>query len=265
MWITSENLSTISADERVPLPVSTDPKSTPAEPMVLIQLLRDTTSHIELNRGLKVPELWVGEKEVWLGNGVYKWVCWKDGADVIRTRMGSGGNEILNKYRKQRWPRRFQRWIACSFNKRSGHKPWERTQFTNLLTEIETSLDLDIDEKSNVFISEVEIPRTPAKTNVFWGSRINRDCTLLRLETIEALKMYCQHDYDGFMGTVHRYKTVITNDLCANTNSGPIFTAEMAKDAMQNLAATSWAAPVPHETIQYVRDIIQHHLSNPRI
>lgn len=232
--------------------------------MALTQLLREAASHLELNRDLKPPELWVGDNKVRLGDGVYQWVCWKDGAGVIRTQMGTAGNDILSRYHTQRWPRRIQRWIACSFNKRSVHKPWELKGFINVLAGIEISEGLDIDEKSNTFVSEVEIPQTPAKTNMFWGARINRNCTLLRLETIEALKMYCQHDYDGFMNLVHVYKTVITKDLCANTNSGPIFKPEMVKDAMQRLAATSWAGDVPHETIQYVRDILYHHLAHQK-
>jgi hypothetical protein len=246
-------------DERVPEPIDTVPRSAPTDPKSLAQLLEEKTLQPEISWAKTTPELRVGEKEIRLGDGVYKWVFWKDDTGVIRTRVGKRGNETLRLYREWRWPRRVQRWMAFSFNKRAGQKPWERTRFTNVLSGIE---NYDINEKSQATISEVECAEVPAKTKIFWGARTNRDCTLLRVETIEALKMYCKQDFDGFMNMVHRYKTVITNDLCENITPGPIFTAGMVKDTMQRLAATSWAGLVPEETINYVRQILHHHLAS---
>jgi len=248
-------------DERVPEPNNTVPRSALTHPISLTQLLDDKAWQSEINRGKKTPELWVGAKEIRLGDGVYKWVCWKDGAGAIRTRMGIEGNETIRRYRSQRWPRRVQRWMAFSFNKRAGHKPWERTRFTDVLSGSE-SLNYDIYEKSQSMISGVGCSELPTKTKKFWGTRTNRECTLLRVETIEALKTYCRHDYDGFMSMVHRYKTVITNDIRENITPGPIFMAGMVKVATQRLAATSWAGLVPDETIKYVRQILHYHLAN---
>jgi hypothetical protein len=236
-------------DERVPEPINTVPRSAPTDLISLAQLLEEKTLQPEINCAKTTPELWVGGREIRLADGVYKWVFWKDGNGVIRTRVGKRGNESLRLYREWRWPRRVQRWMAFSFNKRAGHKPWERTRFTNVLSGIE-SFNYDIYEKSQSTISEAECAEVKSKTKTFWGARINRDCTLFRVETIEALKMYCNEDYDGFINMVHRYKTVITNDLCENITSGPIFTAGMVKDTMQRLAATSWAGLVPDETIK---------------
>jgi hypothetical protein len=254
-------ISIRSTDDRVLEPINIVSRSIPTDPNPLTQLLEDTSSQTERDRDDKVPELWVAGKEIPLGDGVYKWVCWKYGTGAVRTRMGTEGNEIIKRYRAQRWPRRVQRWMAFSFNKRAGHKPWERTRFTNVLSGIE-SLDCDIYEKSQSLISEVEISEIPAKTKVFWGARTNHDCTLLRVESIEALKMYCKHDYDGFMNMVHQYKTVITKDICENIPPGPMFMAGMVKDATQRLAATSRAGLVPDETDNYVRTILHHHLAN---
>src|SRR5271154_2649819 len=156
-------------DERVPEPIDTVPRSAPTDPISLTQLLEEKTLQPEINGAKTTPELWVGGREIRLGDGVYKWVFWKDGSGVIRTCVGKRGNESLRLHRERRWPRCVQRWMAFSFNKRAGHKPWERTPLiTNVLSGIE---NYDIYEKSQATISEVERTEVPAKTKTFWGAR----------------------------------------------------------------------------------------------
>jgi hypothetical protein len=114
-----------------------------------------------------------------------------------------------------------------------------------------------------VIIDPFEDPiQNPRITRSFLGLVENRNCTLLRLETIEALKLYSQRDFCGFMDRIHQYKGIITLDIRNNLNRGPIFNAAMVKSAVEKLIKAALEEYLPLETFKYVRDIMFHYLAN---
>ena len=211
----------------------------------------------------KLEELWVGNKHIQIDSkssesgGWYKWVCWKDAAGVIRTKIKSSN---VVEYRRMRWPTHRQRLMALSFDGRAAHKPWERERFTNILLGEPTNHD--ILEKYESVVSEIEVDEYPSATSeVFWGLTTNRIFTLLRVETIKALKLYSQRDYEGFMNMIHKYKGLITKDICNNLNRGPIFSSGMVANALQVLVKAPDEG-IPTNKLVYIRDIIYHYLIN---
>jgi hypothetical protein len=159
-----------------------------------------------------------------------------------------------------RWPTYGQRLMALSFDGRATHKPWERERFANIL--IGEPTNYDILEKHTSVVSEIEVDEYPfAMSKVFWGLTTNRVFSLLRVETIKALKLYCQQDYEGFMKMIHKYKGLITEDICNNLNRGPIFSSGMVANALDVLVKASDQA-IPNGTLGYIRDIVYHYLIN---
>jgi hypothetical protein len=106
------------------------------------------------------------------------------------------------------------------------------------------------------------LPPLPEAPREFLGVVENRLCTLLRLETIEAFRVYCQRDFRSFMESVHQHKNLITLDIRNNLNRGPIFSAGMVAYALQKLIESSLNEYLPYEDLKYVRDIMFHYLAN---
>jgi hypothetical protein len=227
-------------------------------------------------------ELWIGEDNVNIkrkrttglasaDDGAYKWVYWKDGSGVVRTAIRKEGSAVVKTFRAMRWPKRRQRWRVFSFHERDAHTPWERNPYVNRLQKLSSvarpneppNLYL---EKEGARISQSSVP-PPLNTKVvqrkiFWGAEENFVCSLLRVETIDALALYCTGDYYGFMDMVHTHKSLITQDLIHNLNRGPIFSGAMVGYAMENLVKASLKEFIPQETLAYVRDIMFHYLAN---
>jgi hypothetical protein len=224
-------------------------------------------------------ELWVGEEKVEMkrkrttglgtpDDGVYKWVYWRDGAGVVRTSVAKGGNAVVKTFRAMRWPKKYQRWRVFSFNGRDAHTPWERHNYANRLQKSSPSLS-----STNSTFATLEKPGakensiTPSTTKIvetktFYGTEENFTCTLLRVETIEALRLYCEGDYYGFMDMIHAHKSLITMDIRHNLNRGPIFSGAMVGYALNILVQASLRQFIPQETLACVRDIMYHYLAN---
>jgi hypothetical protein len=231
-------------------------------------------------------ELWIGEDQVNIkrkrttglasaDDGAYKWVYWKDGSGVVRTAIRKEGSAVVKTLRAMRWPKRRQRWRVFSIHDRDAHAPWERNPYINRLQVQKEKLDdpstdptsVDI-EKSFARISQSPIPPSPTtgtnivQRKIFWGTEENLVCSLLRVETIDALYLYCTGDYDGFMKKVHTHKSLITQDFIHNLNRGPIFSGAMVGYALETLVKSSLKEFIPQETLAYVRDIMFHYLAN---
>src|SRR2546423_1426432 len=227
-------------------------------------------------------ELWIGEDKVNIkrkrttglvsaDDGAYKWVYWKDGSGVVRTAIRKEGSAVVKTFRAMRWPKRLQRWRVFSFHDRDAQAPWDRNPYINRLQKEKSAApsngppDIGL-EKSGAIISESPITTTPTintvQRKIFWGTEENLVCSLLRVETIDALALYSVGDYYGFMDRVHTYKSLITQDLIHNLNRGPIFSGAMVGYALENLVKSSLKEFIPQETLAYVRDIMFHYLAN---
>lgn len=99
-------------------------------------------------------------------------------------------------------------------------------------------------------------------SKTFLGSFENGNCTMLRIQTIQALKLYCERDFMGFMKLIQQHKSIITLDIRNNLGRGMIFSAPMVRIALQNLVEDSLQEYIPMESLSYVRDIIFHYLAN---
>lgn len=217
-------------------------------------------------------ELWVAEEKISMkkrrttglmatDDGVYKWVYWRDGAGVVRSSVPKDGNAVVKTFRAMRWPKRFQRWRVFSFHGRDAHTPWERHTYVNSLGSSPASSSTLVSIEKHEQPPEQK-PEKLVETKSFFGLEENISCTLLRVETIEALKRYCQGDYYGFMDLVHTHKSLITMDIRHNLNRGPIFSGAMVGYALNILVKASLAEFIPQETLAFVRDIMFHYLAN---
>lgn len=109
-------------------------------------------------------------------------------------------------------------------------------------------------------IQDPSLPDTDSR--IFLGAFENRHCTLLRLQTIEALKLYSNRDFVGFMELIHQHKSIITLDIRNNLNRGPVFSGAMVGYALDKLIQSSLTEYIPYENLKYVRDIMYHYLAN---
>ena len=230
----------------------------------LARYLRTPSTPISLGEGLiqsNLSQLWVGEQDIFLHEkDLYRWVSWKDPSGIVRTKQWTKNDAVAN-FRAERWSNPISRAMAFSFAKGDAHKPWERERFTDVLSgqsDILESVGMDIFEKTHFRVSEVEDDSQKAKTKMVWGTTMNRKFTLLRLETIEALKAYSQANYDEFMRLIEVHKDIITAELCSVFNRGPIFSPGMVAMALRNLLKN----PDSVETNTYVKHIIHHYLVN---
>jgi len=110
--------------------------------------------------------------------------------------------------------------------------------------------------------SSSDLVTSDANFREFLGVFENLYCTLLRVETIKALRLYCNGDFLGFMELIHQYKNAITLDIRNNLNRGPIFTAAMVGYALEKLVQSSITEYIPYENLKYMRDIMFHYLAN---
>jgi hypothetical protein len=109
--------------------------------------------------------------------------------------------------------------------------------------------------------SEKDVPPPAPESKSFVGSRrIER--VLLRVETIEALKLYCYQDYAGFMSMIHSRKSIITTDILNNLNRGPIFAGGMVGIALAVVVQKSLQEFIAQTTLICARDTIYHYLAN---
>ena len=226
-------------------------------------------------------ELWVGQEKVRINkrkkskslrgdddDGVidYNWVLWKDHAGIVRTAMTPSGTSIVGNFRALKWPKRLQRFLALSFCGRDAHKPFERDLYTRILSEPiagHKNPDNTVFKKSSALL-EPKALNAPLRaiTKSFVGLKQNSECTILRSETVEALRLYCNHDYTGFLSALKKYGTIITYDIITNINRGPIFSPGMVSEALRCLMQDSLQEFIPQETLLWVKDVLFHYLAN---
>lgn len=194
--------------------------------------------------------------------GSFRWVYFRDAAGVIRSSIAKDGTGIVKTVRTIRWPSRWDRWSAFSFNGRDAHKPWERHRFVNQLQlRIESAnSSTDVLEKPGSHHPQRHVAEP--QSVIYTGAHENSKCTLLRVETVHALKVYCQGDYPTFLSLLHTHKTLITQDIKANLNRGPIYNAAMVTQALSAVVKASLEEYIPQTTMAYVRDIMFHFLAN---
>jgi len=214
-------------------------------------------------------ELWISQEVVHMKQEgknyehdvqtAYRWVFFRDGAGVVRSRVPIHGTQMTETVRTIRWPTKWQKFQALSCQGRRAHKPWEEHLFINLL-----KLPIELPHAGD----KLARPTWPdylgksTSSAVLNGSMENFFCTILRVETVHALLAWCQRDYGTFLAHLHKHKTLITADISRNLNRGPIFNAAMVNIALGKVVNACLQEYIPQRTMAYARDIMYHYLAN---
>ena len=77
---------------------------------------------------------------------------------------------------------------------------------------------MKISEKAEFNVSEF-VAKDNLGVHQRYSGTVNRKCTLLRIETIAAIKLHCQRDLDRFNNMMQRRGSLVSNDIRRTLNA----------------------------------------------